>query len=101
MIEMWNTSTPIVLKTFSYHLSNNWALERKSKHSVPHKHIIAEHGDEEKDVKFERRVTGRYRDCLNRQISEALAIRNAPQGSLLNSNPEFYQPCIKKKSYVD
>ena len=54
--------------------------------------VIAEHGDEAKDVKFEMRVTGRYRDCLNRQISEALAIRNAPQGSLLNSKSEFYQP---------
>ena len=72
-------------------------MERKSKHSVYHKHIKAEHG-EEKDVKVEMRVTSRYRDCLNRQISEALAIRNAPQGSLLNSNSEFYQPCIKKKT---
>ena len=40
MVEMWNTSTPILLNTNSYHLSNDWALERKSKHSVLHKHII-------------------------------------------------------------
>ena len=54
------------------------ALERKSKHSVLHRHITADHGEEGGDAKFEMKVTGRFKDCLNRQISEALAIRNAP-----------------------
>ena len=63
--------------------------------------VIAEHGDEAKDVKFEMRVTGCYRDCLNCQISEAFAMRNAPKVSLLNSKLEFYHPCVKKRSYVD
>ena len=76
-------------------------LEKKSKHSVLHRHITAEHSEVEKDVEFEMQVTGRFRDCLNRQISEALAIRNQPQDSLLNSKAEFYAPCVKKKTYVD
>ena len=66
-----------------------------------HRHITTKHSEEENEVKFEMKVTGRYKDCLSRQVSEALAIRNAPQGSILNSKSEFYQPCIKKKTYTD
>ena len=76
-------------------------LERKSKDSVLHRHITADHGEEGGDARFEMKVTGRFKDCLKCQISEALAIRIAPQDSLINSKSEFYQPCVKKKIYAD
>ena len=77
------------------------ALERQSKHSVLFKHITAEHKEEVKQVGFEMKVTGRFRDCLSRQVSEGLNIKNQPPDLLLNSKAEFYGPCVKRKAYVD
>ena len=77
------------------------ALERKSKHSVPFRQIASDHREEEEKVDFEMQVMGRFKYCLFRQISEGLAIRNKPQGSLLNSKSEFYGPSNKQKIYAD
>ena len=77
------------------------ALERNSKHSVLYRHIASDHREEEEKVDFKMQVTGRFKDCLSRQISEGLAIRNKPQETLLNSKSEFYGPSVKQKIYVD
>ena len=78
-----------------------WTLERKSMYSVPFRHITSDHREEKEKFDFEMQVTGRFKYCLFRQISEGLAIRNKPQGSLLNSKSEFYGLSIKKKIYAD
>ena len=75
--------------------------EKKSKNSVMWKHVSSEHKDEQKDVKFEMNITGKFNSALARQIHEARNIRNENPANLMNSKSEFYRPCIKRKVYSD
>ena len=44
---------------------------------------------------FTASVTGRYRDCLTRQVAEGVAIRRC-QTTVLNSKSEWHQPALWK-----
>ena len=39
-----------------------------------YKHIQADHKEEEKQVNFEMKVVGRFKDAMSRQIDEAVRI---------------------------
>ena len=45
------------------------------------------------DAKFSARVTDTFRDCLSRQISEAVTIRRSDK-TVLNSKSEWHQPAL-------
>ena len=77
------------------------AYENGDKKSIMLRHVKAEHKGEEQEVEFDMKVTGKFQDCLSRQIDESLRLRNMPQSSLLNSKSEFYGPCIKRKVYEE
>ena len=53
------------------------------------KHQLEKHSDLPAD--FSAKVTGSFRDCLTRQISEGVHIRRC-DGTVLNSKSEWHQP---------
>ena len=53
------------------------------------KHQLDCHHDLPAD--FKAMVTGSYKDCLSRQVSEAVQIRRS-NGNVLNSKSEWHQP---------
>ena len=61
------------------------------KESFMHQHQEDRHQGEE--ARFRTKVTGAYRDCLTRQISEAVHIRRS-EIEVLNSKSEWHQPAL-------
>ena len=66
------------------HLRDAVNLERES-HMT--KHWFLDHPNEVKRPRFKFRVVGQYRDCLTRQVKEAVRLSNRPGN--LNSKGEF------------
>ena len=65
----------------------------KGSHMV--KHWITTHPDEDSCPPFKFKVLGSYRDCLSRQVSEALRIQNSTD-TLLNSKNEYASNCLAR-----
>ena len=57
------------------------------------KHQLEKHSD--LPAEFSAKVTGSFRDCLTRQISEGVHIRSC-DGTVLNSKSEWHQPPLWK-----
>ena len=55
------------------------------------KHQVNAHQGE--DVKFSAKVTASTRDCLTRQVKEAVLIRRSNR-EVLNSKTEWHQPAL-------
>ena len=72
-------------------------LEKKNEKSIMYKHIQADHKEEEKQVNFEMKVVGRFKDAMSRQIDEAVRINNREPKTLLNSKNEYNGPVIRRK----
>ena len=74
-------------------------MEHTSKYETQHadsfmmQHQVEKHNCQPAD--FTAKVTGRYRDCLTRQVAEGVAIRRC-QTSVLNSKSEWHQPALWK-----
>ena len=62
---------------------------KKSEDSFVRKHQVEKHSGA--DPQFSAKVRNNYRDCLSRQVGEAVAIRRSG-GKLLNSKSEWHQP---------
>ena len=73
-------------------------LEKKHEKSVLYKHIAKEHKEEKENVKFEMKITGRFKDSMSRQIDESYRINNRSPKSLMNSKNEFHGPVIRRKT---
>ena len=52
------------------------------------KHWMMTHPEDDKCSPFKMKVIGTYKDCLTRQVSEALKIHNS-RDELLNSKNEY------------
>ena len=63
--------------------------KKKSKDSFIRKHQLEKHAGAE--AQFSAKVKNTYRDCLSRQVGEAVAIRRSGR-ELLNSKSEWHQP---------
>ena len=72
-------------------------LEKRSENSVMYKHIKKEHADEEEEVEFEMKLTGRFKTPMTRIIDEAIRIQNQDPKTLLNSKSEYHGPAVKRK----
>ena len=55
------------------------------------KHQQEVHGGAQAD--FKAKVDGSFRDCLTRQVTEAVAIRRSNK-EVLNSKSEWHQPAL-------
>ena len=67
--------------------------EGKKEDSFMLKHHREKHVGQ--DAVFEGKVTGVYRDCLSRQVSEGVQIRrNAGDMNIMNSKSEWHQPAL-------
>ena len=65
-------------------------LEGKKHKSVLFKHKMSDHKNE--DVKFQMKITNKFKDALTRQANEAVRISSVPETSSLNSKSEFNHP---------
>ena len=74
------------------HLKDATSFSQKS-HQV--KHWMNSHQDEDAQPAFRIKTVHRYRDCLSRQIGEALRIYYS-KDQLLNSKNEYVQNCISR-----
>ena len=74
------------------HLKDATSFSQKS-HQV--KHWMNSHQDEDAQPAFRIKTVRRYRDCLSRQIGEALRIYYS-KDQLLNSKSEYVQNCISR-----
>ena len=74
------------------HLKN---AEDFSKGSHIVKHWMSEHPDSSKSPVFSFRIIGRYRDCLTRQVAEALRIMYTTD-QILNSKNEYMANCLTR-----
>ena len=72
-------------------------LENRSDKSVLFKHIQDEHKDEEDQVNFKMKITGRFKKPMIRQLDGAIRIQRRDPKTLLNSKKEFYGPAIQRK----
>ena len=64
--------------------------------SVNKESFMREHQAEQHEGQpphFTTKVTGRYRDCLTRQVAEGVAIRRC-KTAVLNSKSEWHQPSL-------
>ena len=77
------------------------ALEKKSKDSVLHKHVVSRHRDEQNMADFQMNITGCFTQPTSRIIDEGWRIQNCNPKHLLNSKTEFYGPSIKRKAYIN
>ena len=66
-----------------------------SKKSHIIKHWMNNHQDEDKIPPFIIKITKKYRDCLSRQVGEAIAIHMSGD-ELLNSKNEYASNCISR-----
>ena len=73
------------------------ALENRNPNSILYKHVLNDHENEEENVDFQMKITGKFTNPLTRQIDKSLRIRNRLPETLLNSKAEFHGPCIKRK----
>ena len=64
---------------------------------VYYTNIVSEHKEEEESVKFEMKITGRFKDAMSRQIVESHRINNRNTKSLLNSKNKFHGPVVRRK----
>ena len=69
----------------------------KNEKSAIYKHIKNDHTEEEENVTFQMKVTGRFKSAMARQIDEGIRIQNKHPNALLNSKSEFYGPAIRRK----
>ena len=69
-------------------------LEKKKPKSVLFKHQMTDHKNEE--VKFQMKITNKFKDALTRQANEAVRISSVPQSSSLNSKSEFNHPPLAR-----
>ena len=74
------------------HLRDATSFSQKS-HQV--KHWMNSHPEEDAQPAFRIKTVQRYRDCLSRQIGEALKIYYS-KDQLLNSKNEYVQNCISR-----
>ena len=74
------------------HVKNAMDLEQGS-HMV--KHWLSVHGEEKECPQFVFKILGTYKDCLSRQVSEAVKIHYSPD-ELLNSKNEYNANCIAR-----
>ena len=63
--------------------------ERRNPDSFIKQHQVERHQDV--PAEFSAKVTGSFKDCLSRQVSEAVQIRRS-NGPVLNSKSEWHQP---------
>ena len=56
---------------------------------------MTKHGEDNECPAFRFSVLGSYRDCLSRQVAEALRIQNS-KDSLLNSKSEYASNCLAR-----
>ena len=70
------------------HLRN---YEKGSEESFMRRHQEEEHPGQPAD--YHAKVTGTFRDCLTRQVSEGVHIRRC-RGQVLNSKSEWHQPAL-------
>ena len=64
--------------------------------SITKESFMREHQAEQHDSqppRFTAKVTGRFGDCLTRQVAEGVAIRRC-QTAVLNSKSEWHQPAL-------
>ena len=66
-------------------------FETQDKESFMIKHQADKHDGQ--PASFEGRVTGSFKDCLSRQVSEGVTIRRCPY-QILNSKSEWHQPSL-------
>jgi hypothetical protein len=59
------------------------------------KHWMSSHSDENSCPPFQFKIIGSYRDCLSRQVSEALKIQNTGD-EILNSKNEYASNCLAR-----
>ena len=71
-------------------------LKNKSTNSVLFKHIVNDHPNEQNSAKFRMVKTGSFKKPLSRQINEGIRIKNAQEGTLMNSKKEFYGPSVHR-----
>ena len=72
-------------------------LQSKKETSALFKHVQKEHEQEEDEVEFKMKVTGRFKNAMNRQLDEGIRIQSKPPETLLNSKTEYHGPVIKRK----
>jgi hypothetical protein len=65
-------------------------LEGEKHKSVLFKHKMTDHKNE--DVKFQMKITNKFKDALTRQANEAVRISSVPEANSLNSKSEFNHP---------
>ena len=65
--------------------------KKRSTDSFINKHQVEKHHGMQAD--FTAKVTGQFRDCLTRQISEGVSIRRSSR-TILNSKSEWHQPSL-------
>ena len=70
---------------------DKYRSRKRKEDSFIEKHQIAKHGGGQAD--FTARVTGSFRDCLSRQVSEGVHIRRSGP-DILNSKSEWHQPAL-------
>ena len=56
---------------------------------------MIEHPDEQEVPDFKFRILGVFKDCLSRQVSEAMRIHSS-QDHLLNSKNEYSSNCLTR-----
>ena len=76
---------------FARGMEHDRKLETQDKESFMIKHQAEKHDGQ--PASFEGRVTGSFRDCLSRQVSEGVTIRRCPY-KILNSKSEWHQPSL-------
>jgi hypothetical protein len=69
-------------------------LEGKKQKSVLFKHKITDHKNE--NVKFQMKITNKFKDALTRQANEAVRIYSVPDPNSLNSKSEFNHPPMSR-----
>ena len=74
---------------FARGVEHDRKFETKDRESFMIKHQTEKHDGQ--PVTFEGKVTGSFRDCLTRQVSEGVTIRRCPY-EILNSKSEWHQP---------
>ena len=77
-------------------------LEKNKEKGVLFKHKMNDHQYE--DVKFQMKITKKFKDALTRQANEAVRIYSRPAVESLNSKSEFNHPpharvIVERKKY--
>ena len=70
------------------HMAN---AQSRNREAFMKKHNLEKHHGADED--FCAKVTGSFKDCLTRQVSEGVYLRKSPH-SVLNSKAEWHQPAL-------